>query len=204
MIRLPIAAMLIAMLAGALPSTAGSPQFTRQPTPAALKAAVTDAELWGRRLLDVLRSPPPNTPLLETAAQTAHAALKTGCPGRYIFLSPDDRTDDGILLYELAELRPGVINIGGQSKLLISPDGRTALTITRSARTCLTLEEPGSATDTTGAWVTHVLSPTPTEFHVLANLHAKLPLFVATSAGAWIVDNGTIHYMGPLDPPQPQ
>jgi hypothetical protein len=205
MLRLLSAAVLV-VLATALTARAATPQLSPQATPAALNRAVADAELWGRKLFESYGVQRALSPLIETAAETAHAAMKTSCPGRYTLVVPDERTDDGILVYELAELRPGTIIIGGQSKVLVSPDGRTALTVTPSAKTCVTLDSkqrPAGQTKV-AAFVTHLLSPTPTEFHVLATLHAKLPLFVATSAGAWLVDNGKIQYMGPLDAPQPQ
>jgi hypothetical protein len=45
--------------------------------------------------------------------------------------------------------------------------------------------------------VTHLLSPTPTEFHVYLTLRHKVELFVRTSTGTWLVDNGTIKLMDP-------
>jgi hypothetical protein len=180
---------------------AATPELRREPTPSGLESAVADAELWGRKLFEAYAAPKRTYgAVIEKAAETAHAAIKRMCPGRYIVLAPDERIEDGILIYEIAEHSEGVINIGGQSRILVSPDGATALSVMPSAKSCLTLEGP----DIPGhlkvaAVVTHLLSPSPTEFHVLASLFAKQALFVATRSGVWVVDSGTIHYMGRLE-----
>lgn len=178
--------------------------LTPQPIPAALKAAVTNAEQWGRKLFDNYDAPAgPVSALIERAAQTAHAAIKRGCPGRFKMIVPDETMEDGIVVYEIAEHRQGFIVIGGQTRVLVSPDGATALSVTPSAKSCFTLEPPAVPEGSTvvSAFVTHLLSPAPTEFHVLANLLAKQPLYVATEAGVWLIDKGAIGYAGPMPPP---
>jgi hypothetical protein len=189
-----------ALVAMAVEAAAQNP--TPQPVPAALKTAVANAELWGRRLFDDYHHAQPGQypALIEKAAQTAHAAIKEVCPGRFKLLVPDDTTADGITVYEIAEHREGVVTIGGQTRVLVSPDGATVLSVTRSANSCLVLEQPDTpeGSEIVAAYMTHLLSPAPTEFHVLANLLAKQPMFIGTQAGIWAVDGGTITYLGSM------
>jgi hypothetical protein len=46
--------------------------------------------------------------------------------------------------------------------------------------------------DTSAMMITHILDPIPTEAHVHWNLWAATPLFVATEAGVWAVEDGRI------------
>jgi hypothetical protein len=64
-----------------------------------------------------------------------------------------------------------------------------------SSKSCLSLGTPKP--NMAALFVTHLLSPTPTEFHVYLTLRHKVGLFVRTSAGTWLVDNGTIKLMDP-------
>ncbi|GAA5170117.1 hypothetical protein [Viridibacterium curvum] len=63
-------------------------------------------------------------------------------------------------------------------------------TVTPSTVSCFATQPgpPGAA----GAFITHLLSPYPTEFHAFLSLLHKTPIFVGTSKGVWQVDNGKI------------
>lgn len=62
--------------------------------------------------------------------------------------------------------------------------------ITLSTKSCLLI--PNSVENSVAAFVTHLLSPIPSEFHVyLSLLHGK-PLYVSTELGMWVIENGKI------------
>jgi hypothetical protein len=71
-------------------------------------------------------------------------------------------------------------------------------TVEPSSKSCLSLGTPKP--NMAALFVTHLLSATPTLFHVYLTLRHKAGLFVRTNAGTWLVDNGTIKLM---DPPRP-
>jgi hypothetical protein len=71
------------------------------------------------------------------------------------------------------------------------------ITVEPSSRSCLSLGTPKP--NLAALYTTHLLSPTPTLFHVYLTLRHKVGLFVRTSAGTWLVDKGAIKF---LDAPQ--
>jgi len=64
-----------------------------------------------------------------------------------------------------------------------------------SSRSCLSLGTPKPSL--VALFVTHLLSPTPTLFHVYLTLHHKVGLYVNTGAGKWWVKNGHIQFLEP-------
>jgi hypothetical protein len=58
-----------------------------------------------------------------------------------------------------------------------------------STRSCLVLP---LAQNSAGLMTTHLLSPTPTEFHVLASIVNRIPIFVSARENLWEVENGKI------------
>ena len=62
--------------------------------------------------------------------------------------------------------------------------------ITLSTKTCLLV--PLEESSTGAAFVTHLLSDEPTEFHVYLSLYHKNPIYVSTSSGLWKIEDGKI------------
>jgi len=62
-----------------------------------------------------------------------------------------------------------------------------------STKTCFNAGTPVAGT--IGAYVTHILSPAPSEFHVYLSLVHKEPLYIGTSAGFWVADKGKLKFL---------
>jgi len=62
-----------------------------------------------------------------------------------------------------------------------------------STKTCFSIPIPKNSG---AAVVTHLLSDTPSEFHVFLSLKYKTIIYVGTQKGAWKVDQGKITFIG--------
>lgn len=65
--------------------------------------------------------------------------------------------------------------------------------ITTSTTSCFVSPPPPE--NAVGAFITHLLSETPTEFHVFLSLQHQQPIYVATSKGDWKVENSKIEFL---------
>ena len=65
--------------------------------------------------------------------------------------------------------------------------------IVSSTKSCFVLPSPPE--NSVGSFVTHLLSDTPTEFHVFISLKHNKPVFVGTARGIWKVENGEIEFI---------
>jgi len=80
--------------------------------------------------------------------------------------------------------------IGGHTRFRVSKDGLHVLAREPSAKSCLEFDlgDPRMAY----AVMTHLISDTPTEFHVMQSLTWHKPMFVGTRTGIWKVDGDSI------------
>ena len=62
--------------------------------------------------------------------------------------------------------------------------------LTLSTKTCLLV--PNTEEDSAAVFITHLMSPTPNEFHVYLSLLHDQPIYVSTEQGVWKVENGVI------------
>ena len=65
--------------------------------------------------------------------------------------------------------------------------------VVKSTITCFAPPEPPK--DAVGAYTTHLLSDTPSEFHVFLSLKYKKLVYVGTKAGTWKVEGGKIEFI---------
>jgi hypothetical protein len=114
----------------------------------------------------------------------AKSRINSFCDFKYV---PVQVTEDGrAVLYLLAQSRePTDVIVGQHFKI-------TEANVEPSSKSCLNLH---SAPNTVAMFVTHVLAPTPSEFHVYLTLQHKIGLYVGTSSGDWFVKNGAITFL---------
>lgn len=67
--------------------------------------------------------------------------------------------------------------------------------VTFSTKGCILIpaQEKAGGSQAVGLFITHLLSETPTEFHVFLNHYHKKPIFVSTKQGVWKIENGKIN-----------
>ncbi len=71
------------------------------------------------------------------------------------------------------------------------------INLSKSTNSCILIptEDSPEGSEVAGVFITHLLSETPSEFHVfLSYLHNK-EVFVGTSAGTWKVNKNSIELM---------
>jgi hypothetical protein len=126
----------------------------------------------------------------ERIVALAKGRINSVCDFQYV---PVQVKEDGeMVLYLLAQSRePTDVIIGQHFKI-------TEATVEPSSKSCLNLHSgPKKAV---AMFVTHLLTPTPSEFHVYLTLKHKIGLYVGTSAGDWLVKNGAITFLNARAP----
>jgi hypothetical protein len=131
-----------------------------------------------------------------TARQTAVTKVPRLCERRAnTVVLPGSLIDQrGWLVYLLAATRqPGLIIAGGHQRIRMSAAGDSVLEIKRLSRGCLRIStRPSGGRVPIGFGMTHLLSDTPVETHVLLSLISRKCCFVGTRVGHWQVTSGRI------------
>ncbi len=127
----------------------------------------------------------------QTSDQEAFAAAKARLPNLcpYEYKPVLVKLGDKEFIYFLAQApREGEVVFGRHFKL-------TSSSVVASTKSCLLVGTSPENTTTTGAYATHLLSSTPTEFHVYLSLKHKTPMYVGTSLGSWKIEAGHIAFI---------
>jgi len=150
--------------------------------PKEFAAAVIAAEEDGRAVFEAARQsePPAGRPVSEARKQISNFCDFDYSP---ILVSAHGKS----AVYFLAQSsRNGEIVFGRHFKV-VGPK------VTASTNACATSGPvPPNAV---AAYVTHLLSPAPSEFHVYLSLKHGKAIFVRTSAGTWAVEKGKIRFV---------
>jgi hypothetical protein len=152
--------------------------------PPELSDAVHHAEVEGLALYEAYQSGPAASDEEVTAARRRLTEL---CDFSYVPVKVKEGDRDAIYFLAEGPLKSDIV-IGRHFR--VSGD-----TVQLSSKSCLSLGTPKP--NMAALFVTHLLSPTPTEFHVYLTLQHKVGLFVRTSTGMWLVESGTIKLMDP-------
>ncbi len=151
------------------------------PVPPEFAAAVAAAEQAGKELDAAARNPPP---VSEEAVAAARGRIKDFCDSDYTAV-PLDATGRTIYFIR-GSSKPSEIVIGRHYR--VSADA-----VTPSSVACSTLQAPPAGA--VAVYVTHLLSETPTEFHVFLSLQQANPIFVGARGAVWSVEHGVIRYV---------
>jgi hypothetical protein len=150
--------------------------------PKGITGAVVAAQEDGRALFEAARQ---SAPLAARAVSDARKQISNFCDYDYrpILLSLHGE----IAVYFLAQSsRPDEIVFGRHFKV-VDPK------VTQSTNACSTSGPvPPNAV---AAYVTHLLSPAPSEFHVYLSLKHSKAIYVGTSVGNWVVEKGEIRFL---------
>jgi hypothetical protein len=129
------------------------------------------------------------------ARQLALKNIDRPCSDRYNTIALKDPQGDGWLVWAIAATTdPDAVIVGGHYRFTISADGAAIRQKDPLSRGCLTLSQKGAArAQEVGVFMSHLVSLTPVETHVFANLNYKIPFHVGTADGTvWRVDQGRI------------
>ena len=135
------------------------------------------------------------------ARKTGIAALTKLYKRTYNFEVLDDPDGDGFLLYALASTTDAnEIMVGGHFRVSVSADGTQAKQVDALSNSLLVLQKAPDDlpknSKTAGYAMSHLVSNTPVETHVLVSLQNKLPFAVATPDNViWKVEAGSITKM---------
>lgn len=131
------------------------------------------------------------------ARQLALKNIPERCSDRYNTVVLPNVEGQGFLVYALAATTdPSLIYIGGHYRMTVSEDGKKINRIDRLFNSCLILNKGDlpEGSESAGLFASHVVSDTPIETHVFANLLHEQPLFIGTmDKKVWAIENGKIN-----------
>ncbi|WP_147276219.1 hypothetical protein [Sphingomonas aracearum] len=110
------------------------------------------------------------------------------------------RDDGPVAVYLLsAQQDAKTYPMGGNYRVIVGPDGKVLASRPYSV-SCLNLTVPQlpAGAKPVGFMVNHLLDPVPTELHVLASYHLRMPVFVTTpDKRSWQVQGSSIRQAAP-------
>lgn len=139
------------------------------------------------------------TELTQLETQTANALSQYSCDGvQYITFSVVRESDGFKSIYHIANtpIEKGV-QFGRHIRVDYKLNTDDLINLSKSTNGCILIstEDVPEGSEVAGVFITHVLSETPSEFHVfLSYLHNKT-IFVGTSSGTWKVNENSIELM---------
>lgn len=131
------------------------------------------------------------------ARQLTAPLITHPCSKRYNSIVIKDPTSPSWLVYWIAAtVDPGVILVGGHYRFTVAPDGSAVENADRLSLSCLTLDSKEAPEDASVEFLfmTHLVSDTPVETHVLLNLLNKVDFLIGTGPETlWSVSKGQIN-----------
>lgn len=107
------------------------------------------------------------------------------------------------IVYLLAATdKPEELVLGRHLRRTVAADGSKVLSTHALSKGCIVMPQPRvpPGAGVAGAYVTHLVTPCPTEGHVFASLLYRTPIYVMTSTGLWKVEQGVVSFQ-PDKPP---
>ena len=137
--------------------------------------------------------------LTQLETQTANALSQYSCEGvQYITFSILRESDGFQSIYHIANTPiPKGVQFGRHIRVDYKLNTDDLINLSKSTNGCILIptEEIPEGSKVAGVFITHLLSETPSEFHVfLSYLHDK-EVFVGTSSGTWKVYKNSIELM---------
>lgn len=187
------------------PKPSWSVIFFSKEIPARVLYEVTVPMEAGKRpLVKTIAPPRPiegGLALLVKARQAAiEAAGPFAQPINPAVLPADIMNSSGVLVYLLAGTKKNnTVVFGKHFRVHVSSDGtvREVVPLSKSILELSTAAPGGEKLE--ALIVSHIVTDYPLETHVFASLSAKLPVYVATARGDWVVEGATISFLGPRD-----
>ncbi len=132
----------------------------------------------------------------------AESAVRDRCDGPYrtLLVRVSDAGSESLFAYVIGvpDTSTGVM-VGRHFRVELDAVGGTVRSVFASTKSCLfipaKLVPPGGSP--VGAFMSHILSATPSEFHVFLSLLHSRPMFVGTDRAIWNVENGIIAVIKP-------
>lgn len=164
----------------------------KQPAIASTHWNLEKIESDGRSLYTAMQSSDVTDPLTSRETDLLQmAADKLLCDGDYqaVRVADEQAQIEHIYLILQPEKSKGV-QFGRHVRFDFKLGTNDLEKIEISTKTCLLVPLDESSDE--AAFITHLLSETPTDFHVYLSLHHQKVIFVSTSAGLWKIENGHI------------
>ena len=137
-----------------------------------------------------------DTPTSREADLLEMASGKLLCEGEYKAVRVDDSKAqmEHIYLILQPEKSKG-IQFGRHVRFDFRLGTNDLISITPSSKSCLLVPIEGSSIEESSieaAYITHLLSNEPTDFHVYLSLYHQKSIYVSTSGALWKIENGKI------------
>ena len=118
------------------------------------------------------------------------------CAPAYNTVVLKDPASTSWIVYILAATsNPGDLVLGRHLRRMVAADGSKVLATQALSKGCMIMRRPPDSRDVAGPYVTHLVTPCPTEGHVFASLLYRMPIFVGAGTGTWRVDEGRVRFL---------
>jgi hypothetical protein len=193
------------LVLGAILALLSSAAFgQRSEIPKELVPDVQRAERVGASLFRAFQEPESSvlSPNLAKAKALADIVQLDRCnvPYRLVAIPQGDIASSSIYVFALGvpPLTTGVMG-GRHYRIEVDPSGDNIMSVTPSTKTCLLISADPKAlpagAKAAAAYMTHLLSLSPTEFHVFLSLLHQKTIYVGTQVGVWAVEGGKISFV---------
>jgi len=151
--------------------------------------------------VETLNPPEPTPPLLATTLRARQLAVDAVQPVTRplnpVVFPAELLNANGYAIYLLAaQTEPNTIVLGKHYRVLVSADATAVKSVEPLSRGDLVLSTKSPEGALGVAMVAaHVVTDYPLETHVFASLSARLPIYVVTRRGLWVVDGDSILFI---------
>lgn len=195
----------IVVLVSSLLAYSGTAFAEPPPIPGELAAEVQGAERVGRSLfLAFNKADPSVSPTIAKAVAAAEAKSVEHCnvPYRRVVIPSGEETGSSLYVFLIGTPPPTVGIMGGRHfRIEVASSTDEVIAVKPSTVSCFFIPRMSEAEalgkKPVAAFMSHLLSSVPTEFHVFMSMLHQTPFYVATSTGDWIVEGDKISYVRP-------
>lgn len=152
--------------------------------------AIREAERQGLELFQYSEShPPSNLKELQLEKPIYKAFKNAQCSGyeyKYWIVPSSDGAE---YIYGISQPKNGGVVIGRHLRMKVS-EGMKKESLEPSTKTCLEIHEMKDQQNI--LWATHLLSFTPSVFHIYESLNHKAELYISTEVALWGISEGKV------------
>jgi len=154
-------------------------------------AAIIDAQFLGKTLYEAISGKDGSEAHTSRESDLLEMlrAKEMACEGTYKAVSTfnHSQNEENLFLVLVPDEAEGV-QFGRHFRFRFKLGTNDLIDITPSTKSCLLVPATGDSIP----YATHLLSETPTEFHVFLSLYHNKEIYVSTSSGIWSVKGGLI------------
>ena len=179
--------MVLFLLVAALTGCKTTP-VTSVPTSESFVESVNYSEVMGKKLYDEISSGNSTEEHTSREKDLIDMGRNLLCGGEYRAVSIYDNLNiENIYILSIPPSSEG-IQFGRHLKFRFREGSNNIIDVAPSTKTCIVVPTGDGGMP----YITHLMSETPSEYHVFLSLYHKVNIYVGTSSGTWKVEAGKV------------